>query len=96
MYTLLSSTLDSVRSVSLEGPMSLLILVLGILMILGRWGIILMTLFTVTLGLIARNLIVMNMQTAQTVIGVPEVIYCLGGLSIGVSLLIRAIRFMLM
>lgn len=95
MDALLASPFGSFLPAALQGPAAFLVVVLGILALLGQWGTILVTLATLALGFVAHNLIVMNTETSQMLIGVPQAIYCLGGVVIGVSFLLRFVRFML-
>ncbi len=96
MEMLLNTALMHVQTFDWQGPYTFLFLVLAILAIFGRWGIIFTTLITLLLGKIAHDLIVMDLQTSQAIIEVPLVIYCVGGILIGLAVLVRFIRFMIL
>ncbi len=96
MESLVNTALEYLHAYSWQSPLTFIFIALGLLALLGRWGIILMVMLTMVLGSIAHNLIVLNLTTSEAVVGVPTVIYCMGGILIGISLLIRFIRFMIL
>jgi hypothetical protein len=95
MESLLFTVMGFVKSCDWQSPLAFMFIILGVLALLGRWGIICVIVLTLVLGRVANDLIVMNLQTSETVIGVPLVIYCMGGVFIGLSLLVRFVRFMI-
>ncbi len=95
MNTLVNSVLAYIQTFSLYNPSSYLVLVLICLAFMKKWSILILTLLTYVLASVARDLIVMNLQTAQMIIGVPLIIYCTGGFIISVITLIAFVKYML-
>jgi hypothetical protein len=95
MDTLVNSVHTYIQTFSLNNPASYLVVVLLCLAVLRKWSILLLTLLTYILASIARDLIVMNLQNAHVVVGVPMVIYCIGGFLIALVALIGFVRYML-
>jgi hypothetical protein len=96
MDFLMNAGMGYMQSYHWESPVTFVFIALGILALLGRWGVIFVTMLTMSLGSIAHDLIILDMTTSEAIIGVPAVIYCLGGILIGVSLLVRFVRYMIL
>ncbi|MHB9028204.1 MAG: hypothetical protein ACYC9O_05505 [Candidatus Latescibacterota bacterium] len=96
MDLLMNTGMDYLQSYNWQSPVTFVFIALGILALLGRWGVIFMVMFTLSLGSIAHDLIVLDRTTSEALIGVPSVIYCLGGILIGFSLLVRFVRYMIL
>ena len=95
MNTLVNSVLAYIQTFSLDNPSSYLVLALICLAIMKKWKILILTLTTYIFATVARDLIVMNLQTAHIVIGVPLIIYCTGGFIIAGITLIAFVKYML-
>ena len=95
MNTLVNSVLVYIQTFSWDNPATYLVIVLLCLAVLKKWSILIFSFLTYVLASVARDLIVMNLQTAETVIGVPLVIYCIGGSIIAIIALIAFVRYML-
>ena len=95
METLLNPALAFVRVIDWQSPIAYLGLAMLWLAIIGRWGTLLLIIATILLGSVAHDFIVMNIRTLQEVIGVPMVIYLIGGVLVGISTIIAFIRYMI-
>jgi hypothetical protein len=95
MESLMNPAIAFVRSLDWQSPLSFLALVAVWLILVGRWGILLLLIATVSLGSVAGNLIILNAETAHQVVGLPFVIYCVGGAAAGIVALIGFVRHMM-
>ena len=95
MESLLNPAVAFVRSFDWQSPMAFVAIAAVWLMIIGRWGILLIMITTFVLGSVASNLIIMNIHTLHELIGVPTVIYLIGGVLAIISVIIGFIRYML-
>jgi hypothetical protein len=66
-----------------------LIIIFFFLIVLRQWGIIILFSLTCLLALFAKDLIIMNLQTAKAVVSLPIIIFCLSGIIIAVIALNR-------
>jgi hypothetical protein len=96
MEALINTGMNYLQSYNWQSPVTFVFIALGMLALFGRWGIIFMVMLTMSLGSIAHDLIVLDMTTSEAIIGVPSVIYCLGGVLVGFSLLVRFVRYMIL
>jgi hypothetical protein len=92
---MVNSVLIYIQTFSWDNPASYLIIVLLCLAFMKKWSILVLSFLTYVLASVASDLIVTNIQTAQMVIGVPLVIYCIGGSIITIIALISFVRYML-
>ena len=95
MDSLMNSAVALVRSVDWGNPGVYIALVLFWLLATGRWGLLLVGIVTIALGHAAHDLIVMNIRTTETIIGVPLIVYCTGGALAVVGGGVAFVRYML-
>lgn len=95
METIMEQALTFIQNYNWQSPTSFLLIMVAILAVTGRWGSVLLIIVTTVLSVIAQNLIIMNIQTSQEIIGLPVVIYCIGGLTIGLIFFVSFLKVML-
>jgi hypothetical protein len=96
MEALMDTVLKHLYAYDWQSPITFIFIALGILALLGRWGIVLTIVLTLIAGSFAHNLIILNQVTSEALIAVPVVIYWVGGILVGLSLLVQIIRNMLL
>ncbi len=80
MGNLAANILEHLRAIDYTGPAAFVIVFLALLAVFRRWSILLVTLLIIALGWGARDLMVMNIQTQNTLVSIPLLIYGAGGL----------------
>ena len=75
-------------NINWDGPALLVLIILAILLILRKWSMFLLIILTIVLGWGAEDLIITSMGTNQEIISVPLLIYCIGGGTIIILVLI--------
>ena len=79
---------EHLMNIDLEGPSIFVIVIMAVLVIFRKWGIFLLILLTIVLGWGAENLIITNLTTNMEIISIPLLIYCIGGGTIVILVLI--------
>lgn len=95
MDALLEMARACIQNYTWQSPVSFVIIAVALLALTGRWGSVLLVIATVALAAIAQNLIVMNIQTAREIATVPVVIYCIGGIAVGLIFVVSFVRYMI-
>ncbi len=95
MDVIMNPVLAFLRMVNWQSPEAYLVLAFVWLAASGRWGILFVGIATVVLGHVAHDYIVMNIHTAETLIGVPLIVYCVGGAFAAILGTISFVRYML-
>ena len=80
------------KSINYEGPAMFVIAFLAVLAVFRKFSILLVTLLVIVLGWGAQDLIIWNINTQKSVMNLPLVIYCAGGVIILVLSLISFYR----
>lgn len=82
MDYLISNIIRNIKDISFEGPAMFVIIVLALLAVFRKWSILLITLLVIVLGWGAQDLMIMNIITNSTLVSLPLLIYCAGGVAI--------------
>jgi hypothetical protein len=95
MDVIMNPALAFLRTVNWQGPEVFLVIAFVWLLVSGRWGILLVGIATIAMGHVAHDYIVMNIRTAETLIGIPLMVYCIGGALAAIMGTISFVKYMI-
>ena len=90
MDAFLDLVLHNLKNINWDGPAIFVVIILAVLIILRRWAMLMLVLLTIVLGWGAQDLIITNLESDYEIISVPFIIYCVGG---GTVILLILISF---
>ena len=79
METLIETAFNHMQTYNWDSPFTLVIVFLGVLLIWKKWSMFSILFFAIVFGWCAHDLIVWSLKTAREIIGVPGIIYGIGG-----------------
>ncbi len=95
MDVILNPALAYLRTINWQGPEVFLAAAFILLVVSGRWGILLVGIATIALGHVAHDYIVMNIRTTETLIGIPLMVYCVGGALAAIMGAVSFVKYMI-
>lgn len=84
--------LDNLQSIDWNGSFTMILLLMGFLALMRKWGLIMTMLVIIVMGIGGSNLIIMNAQTSQQLISVSHLVYAIGGTVLGIVTLLACIK----
>ena len=78
----LDIVLTNLRNLTWEGPTAFVVAIIAIFALFRKWSLALLIILIVVIGWGAQDMIVMNLDTRDTVISVPLLIYGVGGVMV--------------
>ena len=93
MEALIETAFNNIRAYNWDSPFTLVIVFLAGLLIMRKWSLFIILFSAIVFGWVARDLIVWSLKIAKEIIGVPLIIYCVGGFLFMVLLFIKIIKY---
>jgi len=90
MEALIKTAFNHIQTYNWDSPFTLIIVFLGLMLIWKKWSMFFILFCAIIFGWYARDLIVWSLKTAREIIGLPDIIYIIGGL---LFLLVSFIKF---
>jgi hypothetical protein len=93
MEALVQVVSDNIQSYDWNSPFTMLIVIMGFLALLKKWGMFMTLMITIILGIGGTNLIIMNAETAKQLVSVPMFVYTAGGIVLAIVTLFSYIKY---
>ncbi len=90
MNSIIDILLKNLKDINWDGPAIFVVIILAVMAVFRKWSMLLLIILTVVLSWGAQDLIITNLESEQTLISVPFIIYCIGG---GTIILLALISF---
>ena len=90
MNSIIDILLTHLKDIQWDGPAIFVVIILAVTAVFRKWSMLLLIILTVVLSWGAQDLIITNLESEQTLISVPFIIYCIGG---GTIILLALISF---
>ena len=90
MNSIINILLTNLKDINWDGPAIFVVIILAVMAVFRKWSMLLLIILTVVLSWGAQDLIITNLESEQTLISVPFIIYCIGG---GTIILLALISF---
>ena len=82
MDSFIDIVIENLKNVNWEGPAAFIVVILMFFAIFRKWILVLLVVLTIVLGWGAQDLILLNLESENTVITVPLLVYLVGGVSV--------------
>lgn len=82
MDQFISNITSNLQNINWEGPAAFILGIIAIFALFRKWSLVLLVMLILVVGWGAQDIILMNMDTKDTVISVPLLTYVIGGLAV--------------
>jgi len=82
MDSFINTIIENLKNVNWEGPAVFIVVILMFFAIFRKWMLVLLVILTIVIGWGAEDLILLNLDTENTVVTVPLLVYLVGGVSV--------------
>ena len=93
MEAYIDSVIAGIQTYDLNSPFTFVLMAIGIMFLMQKWGMLLLTLATVTIGKLGTDLIIWNLSNDQEIMRLPMAVYIAGGIVIGLVSIVSFTKY---
>ena len=93
MEAYIDSVMAGIQTYDLNSSFTFVLMAIGVMFLMRKWGMLLLTLATVTIGKLGADLIIWNLANDQEIIRLPIAVYIAGGIVIGLVSIVSFTKY---